>query len=128
MAEKNKTTGEENISATSAMQAVAELQKVGFGSIAWMGTAWLEQMSEMGSEWLSFVADRIKEDVKTQHQILHCRNIEEVQKVQAQFIQTAVEQYRDETGKMVEMSSTMMEKLKEASKEPPAGKRHATPI
>ena len=128
MAEKSKTSPPESNAATSALQAVTELQKAGFGSLAWMGTTWLEQMSDLGSEWMSFVADRIKEDVKTQHQILHCRNIEEVQKVQAQFIQTAVEQYRDETGKMVEMTSTMMERLQEEAKSPPTEKKHSTPV
>ena len=55
--------------------AIANLQESGLGSLAWMGTAWTESMSNLGSEIISFVADRIQEDVKTQHELLHCKSM-----------------------------------------------------
>ena len=85
--------------------ALAELQQAGFGNMMGMGTAWMEAFSDMGAEVVSFVAERIKEDVKTQHEILHCKDIAELQHIQAQFVQKAIAQYQDETGKLVEMGA-----------------------
>ena len=87
------------------LDALAQLQEAGFGNMAGMSTVWMEAMSELGAEMVSFVADRIKEDVKTQHDILQCKNVAELQHVQAQFIQKAMDQYQDETGKLTEMSA-----------------------
>ena len=91
--------------ARSATEAFAALQEMGLGNMMGIGTAWLEAMSDMGAEVIGFVADRIKEDVKTQHEILHCKDAAELQRIQARFFEKAVKQYQDETGKLVEMST-----------------------
>lgn len=70
----------------------------------WMGSGLFERVADLGSEITTFVAERIKEDVKTQHALLHCKSLPEVQKVQAEFLQKAFDQYRAETGKLVEMT------------------------
>ena len=57
------------------------------------------------------MAERIREDVKTQHEILHCKSPAELQAIQARFVARAVEQYSAETGKLVEMSQEMLGKL-----------------
>ncbi len=85
--------------------AITELQQAGLGNLFGMSTAWMEALSDMGAEAMSFVADRIREDVKTQHEILHCKNVSELQQIQSQFVQKAIEQYRAETGKLVEMGA-----------------------
>ena len=82
---------------------VAAMQDQALKSMSQMGLVWLEGMSDLGSEVLSFVADRIKEDVKTQHKMLHCKNVAELQHIQAEFMQTAIDQYTAETGKLVQM-------------------------
>lgn len=90
------------------MNDAAALQAYGFNAATGMGVAWVEALTDMGAEVLSFVAERIKEDVKTQHRLLHCRDVGEVQKIQAEFVQTAIEQYNAETGKLVEMSQSLL--------------------
>ncbi|MEO1138204.1 MAG: phasin family protein [Pseudomonadota bacterium] len=85
--------------------SIAETPAEGVGSMLGLSAFWMEAMSDMGAEVLSFVAERIKEDVKTQHQLLHCKNLGEVQHIQTQFIQKALDQYQAETGKLVEMSA-----------------------
>ena len=70
MAER-QTTKETPDPGAMAMKAMADFQKAGMGPLTWMGTAMLESMSAMGSEVVQFVSDRIKEDVKMQHQVLH---------------------------------------------------------
>ena len=109
MADKQtaETTSEEL--GAAAMKAMTDLQSAGLGPLTWMGTAMLENMSAMGSEVTQFIADRIKEDVKTQHQILHCKDMTELRQIQSDFVQKAVEQYTAETGKLVQMSAEFMD-------------------
>ncbi len=90
----------------NALNAMTALQRSGFGNMMGMGSAWAEAFGEMSAEFVGFLADRIKEDVKTQHKVLHCKDMRELQQIQAEFVQTAVEQYQAETGKLMEMSST----------------------
>jgi hypothetical protein len=85
----------------------------------WMGTAWYEAMADMNSEVVSFVSERIKEDVKTQHQLLHCRSAEELRKTQLTFLEKAYKQYTDETGKLVKMSLDMFPGTLEETKDTP---------
>lgn len=73
----------------------------------WLGNGWMETLADLGTEITTFVAERIKEDVKTQHALLHCKSLAEVQQVQAGFLQKAFDQYQAETGKLVEMSGRM---------------------
>ena len=98
---------------TAMTDALTELQKAGLGSLSWMGTAWLENMSDLSSEVMSFIADRVKEDVKTQHQILHCNDLGRLQKIQADFIQRAIDQYTAETGRLVAMGNTFLKDVQE---------------
>ena len=94
--------------AETPIDPLAQLRDAGFGNMLGMGTAWLERLNEMGAEMVSFVADRIKEDVKTQHEILNCRTANELQHVQAKFVQKAMDQYQAETGKLFKMGAKTM--------------------
>ena len=84
------------------------LKAFGFGNFANMGTAWFDTMGEMGGEIASFVAERIQEDIKTQHEILHCTDPAELQEIQVRFLKTAFEQYSAETGKLVELGQEFL--------------------
>ena len=88
------------------VSAFADLQKTGFENLMGFGAAWSEAMSEISAEFATFLAERIREDVRTQHKILHCKDVGELQSIQAAFLQTAIDQYQSETGKLLEMSST----------------------
>lgn len=75
------------------------------GSMAGLGTFWIEAISDIGAEVAGFIAERIKEDVKTQYAILHCKNAADLQHIQYEFVQKAVEQYQAETGKLLQMGT-----------------------
>lgn len=100
------------------LKAIAALQKAGFGNMMGMSTAWIEAVSDMNAEFIGFLAERIKEDVKTQHRILHCKNASELQQIQGEFIQTAINQYQAETGKLMELSSTAFSDLFKGAQKP----------
>lgn len=94
----------------SPSNPVEHLQNAGLGDVMGMGEIWMETFSEMGAEVVSFVAERIKEDVKTQQDLLSCKTVEDMAHVQAQFVQKAVDQYQEETGKLVEISRQLTER------------------
>lgn len=105
MANTSQTKDPTTQTAHEPFNTFAHFQEAGLGNLMGMGTAWVEAVSEMGAEVAGFVAERIKEDVKTQHEILHCKNVADLQHIQAQFMQKAMDQYHSETGKLVEMST-----------------------
>ena len=86
-------------------ETVAKLQQMGFAAMPWMGTEYAERMADLGSEVLDFLAERVHEDVQFQHKLLHCRDMTELHRLQAEFIQRMINRYTEETGKMVELSS-----------------------
>ncbi|MFC3117953.1 phasin family protein [Jhaorihella thermophila] len=63
------------------------------------GAEWAGAAGRMSGEFLQFMADRVKEDVRFQHSCLQCKSPQELQKLQAEFIQKAIDQYVAETGK-----------------------------
>jgi len=103
MADNTQTEDPKTAATPKRSDAIAQFQEAGFGNMMGMGTAWIEAFSDMSAEVVGFVADRIKEDVKTQHEILHCKDPSELQHIQSQFMQKAMDQYKAETGKLVEM-------------------------
>lgn len=107
MTEKSKTSEDPMQSAAAAF---AEWQKAGFGPMAWMGTDWMTGLGDISGEVMRFVADRIKEDVKTQHEILHAKDITQVQGIQTRFLRDAFDQYAAETGKLIEMGNDLFAK------------------
>ena len=108
MPDKDNMTETPRDPAANAMASLAELQKAGMGSMVWLGKAMAEGMSGLGSEVLKFVAARITEDVKTQHEILHCKDVAQLQHFQARFLQKAIDQYTAETGKLVQLSNELV--------------------
>jgi len=105
MTEKSQERSPKAPSTEEPFDAMAHLQKAGFGNMMGMSAAWVVAISEINAEVVGFVADRIKEDVKTQHDILHCKKPSDLQHIQAQFMQRAMDQYKVETGKLVEMGN-----------------------
>ncbi len=93
---------------TNPAKMLNELQEAGFTNMLGLSSAWIEAMGDMSAEVLGFIAERIKEDIKTQHEILNCKDVGELQHIQAKFVQKAIDQYQTETGKLVEMGTKMM--------------------
>ena len=117
MAKSQKSETSRSAEPEKVFQSLTDAQMAGLGSLSWLGTKWVETMSDFGAEWLHFVAERVREDVKTQHQLLHAKNIGDVQHIQATFLQKAIDDYQNETGKMVQFcSDTMAELLDKAAK------------
>ena len=115
---KNETSTQEDPVAMGRA-FVQQFEDAGFGPMNWMGTRWFEAMADMNSELMTFIAARISEDVKTQHELLHCKSAEELQKAQLAFLEKAQNQYMDETGKLVQMSHDLLPKTAGGTKHTP---------
>lgn len=73
--------------------------------------ALVECWSALGSEILSFLAERIREDFETQQQMLHCRTLPELAQVRAKFFQRAIDQYTAETGRIVDIGARALDEM-----------------
>ncbi len=111
MSEKSTTSKKTEGTESASMSATAELQKMGFGSLAWLGAGWVENMNNLNTEVLQFISDRVKEDIRTQQEILHAKDLTEVQEIQTRFMRDAFDQYAAETGKLIEMSNDFLAQL-----------------
>lgn len=85
---------------------MAQYQKMGVNAMSLMGGDWMERMSDMGAEMLKFYTQRVQEDVDLYHKLLHCKSLGEMQELQGEFLQRAINRYTEETGKIIEMGKT----------------------
>lgn len=109
MAKSSKPATTDAAAASAAVtEALADFQRMGLASMSWMNSDWPRKMNEMGSEAMAFVSERIKHDVEFQRCMMECRDIREFQQLQADFLQTAINQYTEETGKMLEMGADVV--------------------
>lgn len=88
---------------------MTQWQSMGLGALNMMGSGWAEAMADMGSEWLHFVSERVQKDVEFQHKLLHARTPQDVHAIQSAFFQSAVDDYSNGTGKMLELSAKLFE-------------------
>lgn len=84
-------------------------QTAGLGPLYWLAPHVVQQMSDLGAEWLSFVAARVQEDVALQHALLHAKSPAQAQAIQTAFLNKAMDQYRAETGRIVALGAKLFE-------------------
>lgn len=104
-----KKTDDKKDDVTKAMSdAMAQMQKMSMSSMDWMGGDWMQRMNALGSEMMHFMAERMQRDIELQQKLLQCRDPKEFQKLQAEFMQNAIDRYTEETGKLMEMTAKAM--------------------
>ena len=55
-----------------------------------------------------FVAERIRQDIDTQVELMRCRTLDEVLEVQSRFVNTAMDQYSAEATKLAQIGAEMI--------------------
>ena len=88
--------------------AMHNMQTAGMQTLSFLGAAWMRQVQGFGSEVAQFVAERLQEDLKLQHQLMHSKDPRAWQEAQAEFLRTALEQYTAETGKLASISGEII--------------------
>lgn len=76
---------------------------VAMGAPMALGAAAVQAWTDVGTEAVRFVWDRLQQDMRTQQALLACTSLDEMQKVQADFFAAAQEQYTAEASKMLDL-------------------------
>ena len=113
MADKTKPGGDAPPHVNPLAPLLLTWQAAGLGPLNWLAPTVIERMSDMGAEWFTFVAGRVREDVALQHALLHAKSASDAQEIQLKFLQRALDQYTAETGKLVEQGSKLFEPVED---------------
>lgn len=89
--------------------AIAGFYREGIDTMAEMNTNLMESFGDMSAQMAKFVAQRIEEDVKVQHELLHCKSLQEVQHIQMQFFENAFKQYQENSAKMMDIGTQALQ-------------------
>jgi hypothetical protein len=87
---------------------LAVVQERALQSLEATGTAMLAGLTKAQKQFSDFVAERIRQDVEAQAELLGCRTLEDVRDVQARFFKTAMDQYATEATKLMQIGVEMM--------------------
>ncbi|KCV80840.1 hypothetical protein ATO10_15010 [Actibacterium atlanticum] len=102
------------------MKAKEKAKQADFGGVSSMegldmagrlSNAIMDFIGKSGAEFVEFVNARLQEDAKVQQALLSCQNVEDLSRVQADFVRTALEQYTEETGRMIRLSSAASQEI-----------------
>lgn len=95
-----------------AQDTITGMYSEGIESIADMNAVMMESFGDMSAQIADFFTQRIEQDVKVQHDLLQCKNLQEVQQVQMQFFQDAFKQYQANSAKMLEIGTQALHSRK----------------
>lgn len=101
---------------------MATMQTAGLSHLRWLGADWHERLTDASAELAAFAAERIREDVKTQHALMHCKSLPEAQAIQAEFVRRMVEQYAAGTGKLLEIQAKLFAEPEAGDATKPSGR------
>ncbi|WP_353473285.1 phasin family protein [Salipiger sp. H15] len=95
--------------AVKAMPAAADERsfRMSWNLEPYAATALVDTMLDIGAELQSFTAERVREDVATQHRILHCKTPADLIHIQSAFFQKASEDYRAHWGRLAELGNKL---------------------
>lgn len=110
------TKSDKSANTANPMASMLEaMQSAKFPAMPDLGTSWVENVADYGQEVMNFMAKRVAEDVQTQHALLHAKGVAEVQHIQAQFFQRAMDDYAAETARLMELGKAMAPPSKNTS-------------
>ncbi|MSU91655.1 hypothetical protein GE300_18915 [Rhodobacteraceae bacterium 2CG4] len=92
----------------TAFAAMEGLRDSSLRTLSLLGTNWMYNISGFTTEVAQFLSDRVQQDFRLQHQLMHCNDMDELRRVQADFVRDALDQYMAETGKLVQLGGDMM--------------------
>ena len=71
----------------------------------------LETVASAQKDWAEFVHRRVKEDIAASQQLMNCQSLTDMQQIYSQYLQTAFEQYREQSERVVQRGKSMTEEL-----------------
>lgn len=95
----------------ASMASLDAASAEGLEMIGRLSTAMMEFMGRSSAEAVEFITARFQQDAEMQQRLLACHSLDELSRVQTEFVSHAIEQYTQETGKMVKLGSEAMAEL-----------------
>lgn len=84
----------------------------------------LEGVATAQKDWADFFQRRIREDVAVSRQLMSCHSLADMHHIYSRYFQTALDQYREQSEKVVRRSEGVAQHLAEVSVKEGAGARH----
>lgn len=75
-----------------------------FAAMASVNPAFTKAWMDMMSESARFMMERLQADLETQQALLACRTPADIMEVQANFVNTAMQQYAQEAARLMDMT------------------------
>jgi len=88
-----------------------------------MGGSFLESIATAQKDWVDFVHQRIKEDVAVSRQLIQCQSLPEWHQVYSQYLARSMEQYKQQSTKVVQRGQAVAEHIAEATENGKEGAR-----
>ncbi|MFN4129827.1 MAG: phasin family protein [Paracoccaceae bacterium] len=76
---------------------------VGLDASMAVNTAAVQAWMDMANETVRFVWDRLQQDIEAQKAMVACKSVEEMLKIQAEYLTVAQEQYTTAAGRMLDL-------------------------
>ena len=86
--------------ADRVLDRMSEMELAFIRPLGAFNTAMVDAYMDLMEEWTSFIARRVRQDARAMHQMLHCRDAAQVQKIQSAFFQRAADEYREEAARL----------------------------
>jgi hypothetical protein len=83
--------------------------------LADMNATFLEGLATAQKDWADFVQRRTREDVAVTRQLLKSHSLADMHQIYSQYLQTAFQQYRDQSEKVVQRSESIDQHLAETT-------------
>jgi hypothetical protein len=75
----------------------------------------LESVATAQKDWVNFLYRRIREDVAVTRQLMKCHSIGEMHHVYSQYLQNALEQYQEQSKKVVQRGESIAQHVAETT-------------
>ncbi|WP_343502952.1 phasin family protein [Alloyangia pacifica] len=103
----SKPASKPALAAAATVAPVERSVRMSWDLEPYAATALVDTMLDIGAELQSFTAERVREDVATQHRMLHCKTPGELIHIQSAFFQKASEDYRAHWGRLAELGNKL---------------------
>src|SRR5262245_48133164 len=85
-----------------------------FAVVTGMNGKLLESATRVHMDWAEFVHRRVKEDIAVSQRLMNCQSLSDMQQIYSQYFQTAFEQYREQSERAVQRSTSMTDAVVES--------------
>jgi hypothetical protein len=96
------------------LEAIMEMNRPALTAMAQVNGKVYENLAAMNKSWAGFLNRRLKEDLGIASQLATCKSVQDVYGLYAEYLQTAMSDYRAEIEEMSKLGKTLADDAVEA--------------